>query len=340
MTDVEEVSQIITTITSLQTKINHVNDEFNNYIKYLKDRDITIDESVEDEERLAKSKEILTKIDKFAECKKNLYENTKQAMETVKGLHGELKKLMRRIALTDEEMIIETNNKVIDFIQEKNEEKKKSEIEKLQQQIKEIEEKYKNEHDTLQAQRIQHGQYKLLIDGILDSQEREQIMKWTEMQLDQVIFDSSIHEWKANTPGLNDTLLKKENLLFLIEDTIGNTFGGFLKRKIEKEATWINDSNAFLFTLRSNGRIDEMMKYEIKEPKYAFYLYDKSQDRFFGFGYGSGHSLTIFKANRKSLSYCDQNDKYFNYHNIPNALCGTTHPDKMTLKRVVIIQMK
>ena len=339
-TNIQEVTQIITVVKSLQTKINHVIDEYNNYIKYLKDRDITIDESVEDEERLAKSKEVLTKIDKFVECKKIFYDNTKQTMEITKTLSEELKKLMRRMALTDEEMIIETNNKIIDFIQEKNEEMKKNEIEKLQKQIQEIEEKYKTENDTLQSQRIHHGQYQLLMDGIMDSQEREQLLKWTDMQLDKVILDSNYDEWKAGSSGLNQKLLKKENLVFLIEDTAGNTFGGFLKSKIDKEASWINDKNAFLFSLRSNGRIDGMMKYEIKEPKYAFYLYENNQDRFFGFGYGVGHALTIFKANRKSQSYCDQNDKYFNYHNIESALCGTKHPEKMTLKRIVIIQMK
>ena len=339
-TNVQEVTQIISTVTSLQTKINHILDEYKNYIKYLKDRDITIDESVEDEERLAKSKEVLTKIDKFVECKKILYDNTRQTMDVVNTLQTELKKLMRRMALTDEEMIIETNNKIIDFIQEKNEEMKKNEIEKLQQQIKEIEEKYKTENESLQSQRIHHGQYQLLIDGIMDSPEREQILKWTDMQLDQVVFDSLHDEWKAGTSGLNEKMLKKDNLLFLIEDMVGNTFGGFVKSKIEKEGSWISDKNAFLFSLRSNGRIDGMMKFEIKEPKYAFYLYENSQDRFFGFGYGVSHAITIFKANRKSQCYCDQNDKYFNYHDIDCALCGTKHPEKMLLKRIVIIQMK
>ena len=125
-----------------------------------------------------------------------------------------------------------------------------------------------------------------------------------------------------------------------MEDSIGNTFGGYLTSIIDKENVWINDSHAFLFSLRSNGRINEMMKFEIKEAKYGFFLYEKSNERFFGFGYGVGHALCIFKENKKFQSYCDQNDKYFNYHNIPNALYGNKHPEKMMFKRLLIIQMK
>ena len=42
-THIQEVTQIIKTIYSLQTKITTIIDEFKNYIKYLQDREIELD---------------------------------------------------------------------------------------------------------------------------------------------------------------------------------------------------------------------------------------------------------------------------------------------------------
>ena len=190
-THIQEVTQIIKTIYSLQTKITTIIDEFKNYIKYLQDREIELDENLEEEEKMTKTLEILNKIDKFVECKKNLHSNSKQTLEIIKTIKSEVKNLMEKLSSNEDSLTIETNNKLIDYIQQKNAELHKKEIELLHQQISEISKKYEKEQEELQEKRIHYGQYKLKSEGIIHNNEMEQIEEWTTMKFGDVLFDSN-----------------------------------------------------------------------------------------------------------------------------------------------------
>ncbi|MBR2072123.1 MAG: TLD domain-containing protein, partial [Alistipes sp.] len=54
-----------------------------------------------------------------------------------------------------------------------------------------------------------------------------------------------------------------------------NKFGYYTPKKIEQISEYYNDSNSFLFSLKSNGRLNEMMKFPIKNPNESFWLYNK-----------------------------------------------------------------
>ena len=72
-------------------------------------------------------------------------------------------------------------------------------------------------------------------------------------------------------------VMNKEDLIFLVEDTEGNKFGQYLHSRITGYYP-IRDPNSFLFSLQSNGRINGMMKFEIKDAKNTFYLDHQSSD--------------------------------------------------------------
>ena len=45
------------------------------------------------------------------------------------------------------------------------------------------------------------------------------------------------------------------------------------------------------------------------------------------------------KETNKSLSYCVQDNNWFDYYEKENALCGKTFPNEFTPKRIVVVQM-
>ncbi|EKE37971.1 hypothetical protein ENU1_180640 [Entamoeba nuttalli P19] len=77
--------------------------------------------------------------------------------------------------------------------------------------------------------------------------------------------------------------MNKEHITIIIEDSKGNTLGGYVNSKIDKVNDYITDSKPFVFSLESNG-MKGMKKFDIKEQQYAFYLWNKSSDYLFGFG--------------------------------------------------------
>jgi hypothetical protein len=87
-------------------------------------------------------------------------------------------------------------------------------------------------------------------------------------------------------------------LVIVVEDYDGNKFGGYIDAKIDKTDTrglwqsWeteaIYDPNAFVFSLKSNGRINGMMKFGIKDKTKAFILNDSNNDWLFLIGKNKG----------------------------------------------------
>ncbi|BFU24563.1 trichohyalin, putative [Entamoeba histolytica] len=127
--------------------------------------------------------------------------------------------------------------------------------------------------------------------------------------------------------------MNKEHIIIIIEDEDGNKFGGYVNEKIDKVDGDINDSKSFLFSLESNGRIEEMMKFDIIFQEDAFGLCSQSDDCLFGFGYYG--DIVVYKENNKTESWCEQYS--FEYKGISNALCGKHN---FTPKRIIVIEMK
>ena len=167
----------------------------------------------------------------------------------------------------------------------------------------------------------------------LSLNEMKQIEEWTNKKCGEVIFDSNTDDWSVNTSVFDYRIMNKSNLMFVIEDDKNNKFGGYITSQIKCQ-TWITDSNAFVFSLKSNGRLNGMMKFNITEPQYAFYLYQKSY--FYDlFLIGGGNDIGIYKKNNFNGGWGDQ--RSFNYEGHQDVLKGSGF---FTIKRFVVIQMK
>ncbi|BFU19596.1 trichohyalin, putative [Entamoeba histolytica] len=164
----------------------------------------------------------------------------------------------------------------------------------------------------------------------------KQIEEWTNRKVGNILFDSDKDNWNRNTSVFDQRIMNKEHIIIIIEDSKGNNFGGYVNEKIDKVDEWISDSKSFVFSLESNGRMEGMKKFDIEQQQYAFYLYNKSDDWLFSFGFEFGlGDILVHKENNKTQSYCKQYS--FEYEGISNALCGKYY---FTPKRIIVIEMK
>ena len=107
-------------------------------------------------------------------------------------------------------------------------------------------------------------------------------------------------------------------------------------RPLGQAASLQTDKKSFEFNLESNGRLQQPMKFEIRDCKYGgYFLYEESDDCLITLG-----DIILYKANYKSESCCSQNEYYFYYHGIKNALCGKPYYFPLIIRRLVVIQMK
>ena len=181
----------------------------------------------------------------------------------------------------------------------------------------------------------------------LEKNDRFIIEEWCDIFFEKKVFDSDVDDWSVVTSSFYKKIYGRENLVFLIEDDQNNTFGVFIKSKIDKflikqNNVWvgerIEDENAFIFSLRSNGRLHRPMKFDlIKENKdIVFSLFNSYSEMLFGIGGES--DIVVMKKNYKNECRCIQNA--FDYKGYENVLIGKSGIEKpWTVQRIRVYQM-
>ena len=86
-----------------------------------------------------------------------------------------------------------------------------------------------------------------------------------QMPIKEILFDSREHNWKINKVESDKKTKEHKDLMFVIEDTNGNGFGGYCWKEI-KIGKFHFDSNSFLFSLKRNNYYI-LKKYCIKKIK-------------------------------------------------------------------------
>ena len=173
------------------------------------------------------------------------------------------------------------------------------------------------------------------------SKDIEQLEEWTSLKCSEILFDSNVDDWSYETSILNERIIGKKQLTFIVEDEDGEIFGYYSNTRVVEDYSFpqITNYKSFQFNLQSqNNRLKQPMKFEIKDLKLGgIYLFEKSVPNLICLG-----NIYLYKENNKS--FCHQND-LFEYHGIENALRGET-PNKsgtanlFTPKRILVIQMK
>ena len=185
-----------------------------------------------------------------------------------------------------------------------------------------------NENDPIKQNELKQDMNVEIESNIpmLTSQQILQLNDWTGLECNEIVFDSNVHDWSRYNSELNERIFGKKQLCLIIEDIKGDKFGCFIKNEINREFEFIYDNNAFVFSLESNGRLDGMKKFPIKNPANAFELYTRNGRWLFSVGRGgSGEidDINIMKSDCQDVypgNGCSQHS--YDYNNVKNALCG------------------
>ena len=306
----QEVSEILKIINQQQNILEETQIAFENYLHYINENKIDSEEEEGTDEE-----------------KKIRLENVLSHLQEVVKRRNDMK--------TNSQKLIENANKMIEFCGTQEEIEKIHD--KLLEQLMDVEKRiYEKKMQDLMMMKI--NPIPLEIKGFIDREELDQLEQWTNKKCDQVIFDSEKDKWGQNTSVFDERVKGKNNLIFVIEDRNRNKFGGYVSSTIRQCNAYTSDTNLFLFSLKSNNRINGMMKFEIQSccSQSGLYVCDKSCNTLFKFGRDG--DLIISKENCKSSSQCYQTSYSINYHGIQNALIGMS--GYFTPKRIIVIEMK
>ena len=188
----------------------------------------------------------------------------------------------------------------------------------------------------------------------MEFEEMKQLEKWTNKRCGEILFDSENDDWSRNTSVFDQKIAGKSNLLLYVEDMEKNKFGSYLSEKALEVSTDNKmkplGKDSFLFLLKSNGRLDGMMKFEIQQQHNGYILDDKNNDRLIRIGFGKDCYIEKKDEHLKQKAYsgCYVNQSStFDYHGLSNVLigrsCAYNSPKRKECsfipKRSVVIQM-
>ena len=166
-----------------------------------------------------------------------------------------------------------------------------------------------------------------------NSNHLKQLEEWTELKCCDLLFDSDVDNWLKYYSVLNERIIGKKQLIFLIEDEDGEIFGYYLNTKVtdELDTSERTDQKTFQFNLQSNGRLEKPIKFEIKDRHFGGYILFK-QDGLNSICLGN---IAIGSNLISDIGEC-RTEIYFDYNGIENALCGKTW---FIPKRIIVVQM-
>ena len=178
----------------------------------------------------------------------------------------------------------------------------------------------------------------------LSVEEMNQLEQWTELTCEAVIFDSDIDDWSKGTSVFNSRIENRSQLMFVVEDEKNNKFGYYFNARVLPHSLQGNgwtgaDEKTFVFSLKSNGRINGMKKFEIRDIRYGIFGCSNGDACLISLGRGT--DIGLMKKHSKSSCWCNQECSNFNYEGINTGLCGPNPMEtNFTPKRITVIQMK
>ena len=98
----------------------------------------------------------------------------------------------------------------------------------------------------------------------------------------------------------------KSNTLTIIKSTNGNVFGGFTTKPWSQIGNYVNDPEAFIFSLINSKKTP--MKFDCKSPEYAIYCISTHGPTF-----GGGHDIHI--CNNSNTTQSSYSNLYHSYKN-------------------------
>ena len=159
------------------------------------------------------------------------------------------------------------------------------------------------------------------------------INEMTDRQINEIIFDSEIHDWNVNDSDFSEELRGKKDIIILIEDERQNLFGGYIGNEIRVNEN-VKDDSSYVFSLRKNGEYT-MKRYLRNEIGDSYWIINSSHPCLIGFGADSGRTRDITLSTKDySTGLCQQ--KCYNYNGELYALAGKRD---FNIKRIVVYQL-
>ena len=159
---------------------------------------------------------------------------------------------------------------------------------------------------------------------ILSKNRNRELSELTGMEIEEILFDSTIHSWDSDESEFAERIEGHKNICVVIEDRKGNVFGGYSSKQIELNK-YLFDTKSYLFSIKRNKKYS-LKKYPLKNMNAAdFIVYINEFDVLFTFGAEITETnlgekdIVVYKKDLDIFNFCNQHS--YEYYGEEDALC-------------------
>ena len=357
-----QINEFVQQIQPMKDKLDTINEQMNNYLKFMKNNNkFEKKENESKEDALKRAESMLDRLIEIEEQQNELKENSQQVLEMIETMKKKIDKIQNECEENDDNLF-KTNIEIIDEIiemrrmimEEKNLELKKEiemnnnnfemnkgEFLKIKEKIEKKREEKRKRKEAEERRRKEEEKKQTKLESMkIDENEFNQLEQWTNKKCSEIVYDVGRDGYpKNNSIIFEDKVKGKSYLVFLVEDIGNNKYGYYFNGTMNRVGETVKTEGSFMFSLNSNGRFNEMMKFEEKDSCKGLQIYNKSHERLFCVDGG----IIIYKETNKSSNNVREFSSCFDFHGKTKIF----HPElkdgnwkKITLKRFVVIQMK
>ena len=352
---IEKYQEINNHLEQFKSSIDVIINQNNQYINTLKrysNKSFTFELKLGEtlEERKDRAETLLDQLKDITERSvleiQNINECCKK-MEEMKGIMNKVKKecteeknkyegIMKDVEIQIKGIILQMQERDLEIMRSQQKEMENKYKQMLNQYSQNDNEKeIKKEKETKNEKSNQKNFKEIIL-----VKEKKQLEEWTGKKCLEILFDMKQDGYPKNDSTIfQDKIFNRSHLVILIEDTMNNKYGYYFNGTVNVYDSFTKTEGSFMFSLKSNGRYNEMMKFEQKDGCLGIEIYNKSNDRLM---FVSG-GINIKKENSKSSNGVGQFSYCFDYHGKTKMF----HPDcengkwqNFTMKRFTVIEMK
>ena len=238
ITNTTQINEFVQQIQPMKDKLDTINEQMNNYLKFMKNNNIEKKENESKEDALRRAESILDRLIEIEERRNELKENSQQASEMIETMKKKIDEIKNECDKDDENFCdanIETIDEIIEIrrliMEEMNalhpeeidDNKNDFEMNKIEllKRKKETKEEIRERKEAEERRRREEAEEKQrkLQSMMLDENDFNQLEQWTNKNCSEVLFDSDKDNWNQNTSVFDERVKDKSNLMFVIEDT-------------------------------------------------------------------------------------------------------------------------
>ena len=313
----EHLNHLITSTNAINQQIQQYQSNYNRYKSVLTNQSQKQHQTQTTEDKINQLENYLDQFDDLSKRNELTITSIQQYIETLQTIKQELTEYVDQ-SITDKTTYLHIKQSIVKELTTLYNHQMQEEMKTTPEKSIEIQKKYSDIterfSDFLPSRNDQQ------IREYLSESEIEQLEKWTKKKMNKIVYDANKDGWSIKNCKLNEKIIGKKQLIFLIKDKDGEKFGCYFNPTITSPTSCnYGDNHCFEFNLVcTKNRLKQPTMFKAKKSSTInCFLCEQKEEKLVEIG-----DIWMYKKDSWEDCCIVESENIINYQRQEYALCG------------------